>query len=148
MATFDDLLPPARSPADYLALVGDPRAGQDILRLLAASPYNFVRSAVADSPRADAATLATIRVDDLNCWTRNHILAATARHPNADRSTLLRVLRETRSSLNRPGERPYAAALALARRPELTVQEIETLATCRNASRRMVRGLRRGLALR
>ncbi|MEV4274660.1 hypothetical protein [Actinoplanes xinjiangensis] len=148
MAHIDDLLPPARTPADHLRLVDDPRADQETLYALAGSPYNFVRSAVADSPRADARTLAAIPLDDLNSWTRNHILAATARHPNADRRTLLQTLHRTAALLDRPGERPYAAALALATRPELTIPEILSLTTCRNASRRMIRGVHRGLSTR
>lgn len=47
MAGIDDLLPRERTPADYLRLVGDPRLGQEGLRTLAASPYSFVREAVA-----------------------------------------------------------------------------------------------------
>ncbi|MEU8656275.1 hypothetical protein [Actinoplanes philippinensis] len=146
MPGINDLLPRERTPADYLRLVDDPRAGQETLRALAVSPYNFVRSAVADSPRADASTMAAIPLADLDPWTRNHILAAIAHHPNADRSTLLQTLHTVAELLEQPGERPYAAALSLARRPELTAAEVLTLAARRNASRRMIRGLRRALA--
>ncbi|MFC4065659.1 hypothetical protein [Actinoplanes subglobosus] len=145
---IDELLPAERTPADYQRLVDDPRADQETLLALARSPYSFVRSAVADSPRADASTLAAIPLDDLPRWTRNHILAATARHPNADRPTLLRTLRAVAESLDRPGERPYAAALSLALRPELTPAEILTLTARRNASARMIKGVRRALSCR
>jgi hypothetical protein len=45
------------------------------------------------------------------------VLAAIARHPNADRPVLLSVLSHTRALLGQPDERPFAAALALAQRP-------------------------------
>ncbi|WP_430785836.1 hypothetical protein [Actinoplanes sp. G11-F43] len=148
VADFDGLLPRQRTPLDYLNLVDDPRLDRHGLTLLAASPYSFVRDAVAHSPRADAATLAAIPLADLNRWTRNRVLAAIARHPNANRGTLLHVLRETSAALERPGERPYAAALALATRPELAEAEVSPLMTRPNASRRMAGGLRRALATR
>ncbi|MDP9795312.1 hypothetical protein J2S43_003824 [Catenuloplanes nepalensis] len=44
--------------------------------------------------------------------------------------------------------RPYAAALALAERPELTSAEILTLTGRPGASRRMIRGLHARLASR
>lgn len=114
--------------------------------MLARSPYSFVRNAVAKSPRADATTLAAISLEGLDTWTRNSVLAAIARHRNADRAVLLTVLEETRSLLNQPGTRPFAAALALARRPELSETELLDLISQPNASRRMARGVRRALA--
>jgi hypothetical protein len=145
---IDELLPGSRSPRDYLNLVTDPRADQAVLRTLAASPYSFVRKAVAEHPHADAQTLAALPTEDLSRWSRNHLLVTIARHPNADRTVLLRVLGETRMLLKQPDGRPYAAALALAQRPELDLAEILTLADQPNASRRMRRGLRRNLAAR
>ena len=61
---------------------------------------------------------------------------------NADRSTLLGVLDETRALLNQPDERPFAAALALARRTELRESEVLDLIEQPNASRRTARGVR------
>ncbi|WP_239152861.1 hypothetical protein [Virgisporangium aurantiacum] len=92
MAGIDDLLPRARTPVDYLNVVADPRLDQAGLRALAASPYPFVRHAVAGCPRADSATLAAVVTDDLDRWTRNSVLAAIAGHPNADRPALLTIL--------------------------------------------------------
>jgi hypothetical protein len=66
VAGIDELLPRARTPADYLNLVTDPRLDQAGLRTLAASPYPFVRRAVAKCPRADATTLAAVVTDDLD----------------------------------------------------------------------------------
>ena len=148
MVDLDELLPRSRSPRDYLDLVTDPRIDQDVLRVLAASPYSFVRQAVAGHPLADAQTLAALMTEDLDGWDRNHLLATIARHPNADRTVLLRVLRETLALLRQPGVRPYAAALALAQRPELDPDEILVLVDQPGASRRMRHGLRRHLARR
>ena len=143
MAGLDDLLPRARTPVDYLNVVTDPRLDQDGLRALATSPYPFVRHAVAACPRSDAATLAAVVTEDLDRWTRNSVLAAIAGHPNADRSVLLTILDRTRVLLGRPDERPFAAAIALARRPELNPAEILGLVDQPYSSRRMARGVRR-----
>jgi hypothetical protein len=145
VAGIDELLPRARTPVDYLNVVTDPRLDQAGLRALGASPYPFVRHAVPTCPRADPATLAAVVTDDLNRWTRNSILAAIARHPNADRPVLLTILHRTRALLDRPDERPFAAALALAQRPELSPTEILDLVDRRHSSRRMARGVRRVL---
>ncbi|XVV13072.1 hypothetical protein ACQP2X_01570 [Actinoplanes sp. CA-131856] len=148
MVDIYELLPRERTPVDYRDLVDDPRIDQEGLRQLGRNPFSFVRSAVARSPRADATTLAAVSLDGLDRWTRNSILLATARHHNADRSTLLKVLRDVRALLNQPGERPFAAALALARRTELSAAEVLDLLEQPNASRRMARGVRRALAER
>jgi hypothetical protein len=71
-----------------------------------------------------------------------------ARHPNARPDGAAAVLRETLALLREPDGRPYAAALALARRPELDPEEILILAEQQGASRRMRRGLLRNLAAR
>jgi hypothetical protein len=146
VAGIDDLLPRARTPADYRNLVTDPRLGQEGLRTLASSPYPFVRYAVATCPRADSRTLAAVLTDDLDRWTHYSVLAAIARHPNADRPVLLTILSRTRDLLSQLDERPFAAALALARRPELSTAEILDLVDRPNSSRRMARGVRRALA--
>jgi hypothetical protein len=62
---INELLPGSRSPRDYLNLVTDTRADQAVLRALAASPYSFVREAVAEHPHADAQTLAAVPTEDL-----------------------------------------------------------------------------------
>lgn len=143
-----ELLPRERTPVDYRNLVSDPRIDQEGLRQLGQNPFPFVRSAVARSPLPDATTLAAVSLDGLDRWTRNSILIAIARHHNADRSTLLWVLRETCALLNQPDGRPFAAALALARSTELSEIEVLDLIDQPNASRRMARGVRRALAER
>ncbi|GAA1658714.1 hypothetical protein [Actinoplanes couchii] len=148
MVDIYELLPRERTPVDYRDLASDPRIDQEGLRQLGRNPFSFVRSAVAQSPLADATTLAAVSLDGLDRWTRNSILAAIARHHNADRAALLGVLRETCALLHQPDERPFAAALALARRTELSETEVLHLIDQPNASRRMARGVRRALAER
>jgi hypothetical protein len=145
---IENLLPHSRTPRDYLDLVTDPRIDQEGLRALASSPYPFVRRAVADHRQTDAATLAELLASALSRWEQNYLLKAVAGHPHADRAVLLRVLQETTALLNQPDARPYAAALALARRNELHADEVLVLARQPGASRRMRRGLRRRLAAR
>jgi hypothetical protein len=145
---IEDLLPRSRTPRDYLNLVNDPRIDQEGLRVLAGSPYSFVRTAVAGHLQTDAATLAELVVSDLDRWDRNYLLKAVAGHPHADRAVLLRVLQETAALLNQPNARPYAAALRLARRSELHAEEVRVLTRQPGASRRMRRGVRRRLAAR
>ncbi|WP_328474144.1 hypothetical protein OHA21_14385 [Actinoplanes sp. NBC_00393] len=146
MVHIDELLPRERTPLHYQNLVHDPRIDQEGLRMLAVSAYPFVRSEVARCPQADATTLGAVSLDSLNRWTRNKVLADIAGHPHADRTVLRFVLGEVVASLNQPGGRPFAAALALATRPELTEAEVLTLTQQPNASRRMRRGVRRALS--
>jgi len=73
---INELLPRARSPRDYLNLFTDPRVDQEVLRALAASPYSFVRKAVAEHQLADAQTLAALLpAEDLDRWDRCCLLA-------------------------------------------------------------------------
>ncbi|GAA4609148.1 hypothetical protein BJY16_007186 [Actinoplanes octamycinicus] len=140
---LDELLPRERTPVHYRDVVADPRLDREGLRELARSPYPFVRSAVVTCPRADAATLAAVPVDDLDRWTRNSVLRDLARHPNADRPLLLTVLGRTRALLEDLDSRPYAAVLELAARPELTDAEIRALIEMPGASRRVRTAARR-----
>jgi hypothetical protein len=145
---IEALLPHARTPRDYLDLVSDPRVGQDGLRVLAQSPYSFVRLAVAKDVRADATTLTELLAGEFNRWDRNHLLRLVAQHPQADRGVLLKVLEETALLLGQLDVRPYAAAITLAGRPELEAHEVRRLQRLPGASRRMRRGIERALAQR
>lgn len=142
------MLPRSRTPRDYLDLVTDPRIDAAGLRVLAQSPYTFVRLAVAKEARADVAALDELLSGDFSQWDRNHLLWLVAQHPQADRGVLLRVLQEVGLHLSRSAVRPYAAAIALARRPELAVHEVRHLQRLPSASRRMRRGVERALVTR
>ncbi|BCJ32441.1 hypothetical protein [Actinocatenispora sera] len=144
MVDLDALLPPSRTPRDYLNAVTDPRLDAAGLRQLARSPYGFVRLAVAQQPRADASVLAELLTEPLAPWDANRLYRLVAEHPNADRAVLLRVLDRTEELL-RAGSRPYGAAIALAVRTELTPAEIDRLRHLPGASRRLRRGLTRAL---
>jgi hypothetical protein len=78
-----------------------------------------VRRAVAEELRTDAGTLAKFVTSEPDRWDRNYVLKTIAGHPHADRTVLLRVLHVTVALLNQDNARPYAAALALARRGQL-----------------------------
>ncbi|MDR7327662.1 MULTISPECIES: hypothetical protein [Catenuloplanes] len=142
------LLPGARTPADYLRIVDDPRLDDGGLLELARSPYSFVRLAVARQRRAGTAHLLALLDGELTGWDDNKLLFLIAGHPRADRHVLLAVLHRVAGLLNRPGRRPYAAACTLAGRSALTPDEIRTLAHLPGASRRMRRGLNTALAAR
>ncbi|BCJ39036.1 hypothetical protein Athai_65390 [Actinocatenispora thailandica] len=145
---IEELLPHTRTPRDYLDLVADPRLDRDALRVLARSPYSFVRRAVAQDPRTDAVALTELLVGEFDTWEHNCLLRLVAQHPRADRAVLLTVLTDTADLLNQPDARPYAAAIALAGRPELEPHEVRLVQRQPGASRRMRRGVERALARR
>ncbi|MFD6555819.1 hypothetical protein [Streptomyces sp. NPDC058398] len=76
-------------------------------------------------------------------WNDNRLLHLLAEHPEANHIVLRAVLDGVTAKLDE-GERPYAAVLALAGRPELETGEVRKLGTLRGSSAR----LRRLLALR
>ncbi|SCG14679.1 hypothetical protein GA0070610_0888 [Micromonospora echinofusca] len=145
---IEALLPRSRTPRDYLDLVADPRVDSAGMRLLARSPYSFVRLAVAQDARTDAAALSELLGGEFSEWDRNCLLRLVAQHPQADRDVLLKVLEEIAVHLDRLTSRPYAAAIALASRRELTPHEVLRLQRLPGASRRMRRGVGRALAAR
>jgi hypothetical protein len=81
-------------------------------------------------------------------WPRNCLMRVVAQHPEADRAVLLKVLQEITALLRQLDARPYAAAIALASRPELDPHEVRRLQRLPGASRRMGRGVERTLARR
>ncbi|MGB2570309.1 hypothetical protein ACPFP2_17915 [Micromonospora citrea] len=145
---IEALLPRPRSPRDYLALATDPRVDVDGLQALAGNPYSFVRLAVASNVRTDAATLTGLLAGEFSRWERNHLLRVVAGHPQADRAVLLDVLNEVASLLAQRDARPYAAAITLAGRPELTPDEVRRLRRLPGASRRLRRGVEQAIANR
>ncbi|MFI1994704.1 hypothetical protein [Actinoplanes sp. NPDC020271] len=145
MVDIYELLPRERTPGHYRDLALDPRIDQEGLRTLAVSGFPFVRAAVAGNPRADARTLATIRLDDLDKYTRNGLLTTLARHQNADRALLLDLLRWAVWLLNQPNTRPYSLMLTLAGRAELSRAEVLTVTKQPNSSRRMSNRVARAL---
>ncbi|WP_406162760.1 hypothetical protein OG298_39775 [Streptomyces sp. NBC_01005] len=134
------------TPADYLALA---RAERDslVLQRLAKSPYPFVWQALATNPHTPPEALQELSAARDSVWNDNKLLRLLADHPSANRVVLRAVLEAVAAKLDE-GERPYAAALALADRLELEVDEVRKLGTLRGASARLRRLLNLRLSAR
>ncbi|WP_439678932.1 hypothetical protein [Embleya sp. MST-111070] len=130
------------TPADYLEAARTEKDGSALHRL-ARRPYPFVWHALAANPHTPSAVLLELSTARDGAWNDNMLLRLLAEHPGADRVVLRAVLDAVAARLDE-GERPYAAALALADRPEAEADEVRRLGTLRGASAR----LRTGLALR
>jgi hypothetical protein len=134
------------SPVDYRDLASSPHTSDPVLRALADCPYPFVWAALAANPRTPADVLARLSEQHSSTWNDNRLLLLLARHPNADRNVLLKVLGELKTRL--AIGRPYAAVLALAGRAEIDPDEVRLLGILPGASARMRRGLERRIAER
>ncbi|MEU2021947.1 hypothetical protein ABZ565_07260 [Streptomyces sp. NPDC016469] len=134
------------TPADWLEAA---RAGTDgaALHQLARSPYVFVRQALAANPATVPGTLLELTGTRDSPWNDNKLLLLLAEPPRADRAVLRGVL-DAVAAMLAEGERPYAAVLALADRPELTAAEVRRLGSLQGASARLRNGLERRLAFR
>ncbi|MEU5682868.1 hypothetical protein DEJ48_05305 [Streptomyces venezuelae] len=132
------------TPADHLALA---RAADDtaVLHRLAQCPYPFVWQALAANPATAPDTLLELSTAGDSGWNDNRLLCLLAVHPRADRA-VLRAVRDAVAVKLAEGERPYAAALALAERPELAAEEVRQLAGLRGASARLRGRIERSLA--
>lgn len=134
------------TPADYLELA-HAESDEEVLHRLARCPYPFVWHALAGNPRTPPAVLLELSASQDSAWNDNRLLRLPAGHPRAGSTVLQAVLGAVSGKLAE-GERPYAAVLALAERPELAEEEIRRLGTLRGASARMRGLLRRSLGTR
>ncbi|PBC67422.1 hypothetical protein BX265_8024 [Streptomyces sp. TLI_235] len=134
------------TPADHLA---EARASDDAaaLRRLARCPYPFVWQALAANPRTPPAALLELAAARHSPWNDNALLLLLAEHPGADGAVLHAVLAAVAAKLAE-GERPYAAALALAGRAELDAADVRQLGTLPGASARLRGRLERQLSAR
>ncbi|MFJ6012879.1 hypothetical protein [Streptomyces sp. NPDC092952] len=123
------------TPADHLAQARDESDGPT-LRRLATSPYPFVWQALAANPHTPPEALQQLSAARDSVWNDNRLLRLLADHPRADQAVLRAVLEAVAAKLD-AGERPYAAALALADRPELDADEVRRLGSLRGASARL-----------
>lgn len=123
------------TPADYLALA---HAEKDsvVLQRLAQCPYPFVWQALAANPHTPPVALQELSTARDSVWNDNKLLRLLAEHPGANPVVLRAVLDAVASKLEE-GERPYAAVLALADRPELETDEVRRLGSLRGASARL-----------
>ncbi|MFI2670830.1 hypothetical protein ACH5AU_14975 [Streptomyces albidoflavus] len=103
--------------------------------------------ALAANPRTPAAALVELAEARDSPHNDNALLRLLAERPEAGPVVLLATLAAVAAKLAE-GERPYAAVLALARRPELDAAEVAALGTLPGASARLRRGLSRRLAAR
>jgi hypothetical protein len=143
-----DPLSECHSPADFLALARDPDVAIETLLELSKSEYSFVWNALAINPSSTATVLERLLPKQHHSvWNRNEMLLRIAEHPAATADILGVVLEQTRDLLA-SGERPFAAARALAHRPELTRRQILQLLESQGASPRLRRGLRADLSFR
>ncbi|MFF1920915.1 hypothetical protein ACFVW8_10120 [Streptomyces sp. NPDC058221] len=134
------------TPAAYLALAHTER-DDSALRRLAQCPYPFVWQALATNLHTPPAVLLELSAARDSVWNDNRLLHLLAQHPGANRTVLRAVLDAVAAKLEQ-GERPYAAVLALADRPEFEPEEVRTLGTLRGASARLRRLLARQLSTR
>ncbi|MGW1067068.1 hypothetical protein ACWD4F_21440 [Streptomyces aureus] len=134
------------TPADFLAQAQTERDGSALERL-ARCPYPFVWQALAANPHTPPAVLLDLTAARDSAWNDNKLLRLLAEHPSADAAVLRAVLDAVATKLEE-GERPYAAALALADRPELEPDDVARLGTLHGASPRLRRRLTSRLDLR
>lgn len=131
------------TPADYLALAGAEKDGT-VLHGLVQCPYPFVWQALAVNPCTPPAALMELSKARDSVWNDNRLLRLLAEHPAANHSVLGAVLDRVAAKLEQ-GDRPYAAVLALAGRPELRPDEVKRLGTLRGSSARLRRLIARQL---
>jgi hypothetical protein len=134
------------TPADHLALAHAEKDAS-VLQRLAKGPYPFVRQALATNPHTPPVALLELSQARDSVWNDNRLLRLLAEHPGSNRTVLRAVLDAVAAKLDE-GERPYAAVLALADRPELAADEVRRLGTLRGASARLRRLLTHRLSSR
>lgn len=123
------------TPADYLALA-HAETDSVVLQRLAQSPYPFVWQALAANPHTPSVALQELGTARDSAWNDNKLLRLPAERPGASPVVLRAVLDAVAAKLEE-GERPYAAAHALADRLELEADEVRELGTLRGASARL-----------
>ncbi|MFJ8623850.1 hypothetical protein ACIRD3_13525 [Kitasatospora sp. NPDC093550] len=131
---------------DYLRLA-ERTSHPEVLRRLAVGEYSFVWHAIARNAAAPADLLVALSTRRHSTWNDNHLLQLLAVHPaltGADLDGLVDLL----AARLREGDRPYAAVLALARRPEPSAERLHGLGQLPGASTRLRRGITRALAAR
>ncbi|GHF60026.1 hypothetical protein [Kitasatospora xanthocidica] len=131
---------------DYRRLA-ERTSNPDVLRQLARCEYPFVWHAIAGNAAAPAELLASLSVRRHSTWNDNYLLELIAAHPAFTGEPLGRLVDLVAVRLGE-GDRPFAAVLELARRPELTVERLNWLGHVPGASTRLRRGISRALAER
>ncbi|MEV7600690.1 hypothetical protein AB0O91_25295 [Kitasatospora sp. NPDC089797] len=133
-------------PGEYRRLA-ERSTDPEVLRVLVRCDYPFVWQAIARNPAAPAEALAALAVRRNSTWNDNCLPALIAARPDLTVEVLDGLVEVVAERL-REGERPYAAVLLLARRPEVTAERLNRLGHLPGASSRLRRGIRRALAAR
>ncbi|MEV7782199.1 hypothetical protein [Kitasatospora sp. NPDC088351] len=131
---------------DYRRLA-ERTANPVVLRELARCGYPFVWHAIAANPATPGDVLAGLADRRHTPWNDNRLLLLLAEHPATVGEALDRVYDAVTRQLA-AGHRPYAAVLALARRPDLPGDRARGLGPLPGASARLRRGITRELAAR
>ncbi|MFE7525563.1 hypothetical protein ACFU7Y_07555 [Kitasatospora sp. NPDC057542] len=131
---------------DYLRLA-ERTSNPDVLRRLAQGEYPFVWHAIASNAAAPADLLASLSTRRNSTWNDNCLLRLIAAHPALTGAALDGLVDLVGDRLAE-GDRPFAAVLALARRPELPAERLHRLGRQPGASARLRRGITRALAER
>ncbi|MFI9363217.1 hypothetical protein ACIG5E_19505 [Kitasatospora sp. NPDC053057] len=131
---------------DYRRLA-ERTSNPDVLRQLARADYPFVWHAIARNAAAPADLLVPLSARRHSTWNDNCLLQLIAAHPaltGAELDGLVPLL----AARLREGDRPYAAVLELARRPELPAERLNWLGHLPGSSAHLRRGIARALAAR
>ncbi|MGA5820969.1 hypothetical protein ACPC54_24255 [Kitasatospora sp. NPDC094028] len=133
--------------ADYLRLAertADPAVLGELARR---ADYAFVWQAIARNAATPTAVLAALAGRRNSDYNDNRLLCLIAAHPAATGDALDAVV-DSVATLLAEGERPYAATLVLAARPDAAAERILALGRLPGASARLRRGITRALAAR
>ncbi|MFD5465029.1 hypothetical protein ACFWIQ_19700 [Kitasatospora sp. NPDC127059] len=133
-------------PGAYLRLA-ERTADPGVLRVLGRCEYPFVWHAIARNAAAPVDVLVALAPRRHDTWNDNCLLKLLAAHPELT-GTALDGLVELVGARLEEGERPYAAVLELARRPELSDERLSRLGHLPGASSRLRRGISRALVAR
>ncbi|MBO1414932.1 hypothetical protein J0670_09995 [Streptomyces sp. FH025] len=131
---------------DYRRLA-ERTADPEVLRRLARAEYPFVWHAIAANPATPAEVLAVLSTRSHSTWNDNRLLQLLAAHPALTGEALDGLVDLVAVRL-RAQDRPYAAVLELARRPEVAVERLNWLGHQPGASTWLRRGITRALAAR
>ncbi|MFJ8477257.1 hypothetical protein [Kitasatospora sp. NPDC094011] len=133
-------------PGDHLRLA-ERTADPEVLRVLAGGDYPFVWRVIARNAATPVEVLAALAERRNSSWDDNDRLKLVAARPDLTVEVLDGLVEVVAERL-REGERPYAAVLLLARRPEVPAERVNRLGHLPGASGRLRRGIGRALAAR
>src|SRR5215472_18506759 len=132
------------SPRDYLDAARAEDADGELLAGLASLPYAFTKEAVAEHRNTRPETLVALVPDTIHGWGEYRLLRMIVSHPAANAEVWAMARERVYESLT-AGYRPFCLAITLARRGDLTPEDVHALGRLPGASARLRRGLRRAM---